>query len=399
MADDGVNADRVPAFYIFRHNPFQKGSEGSESGNPILDNLLFHFPSSISDREIINFFGAILSLYTYATLSMNAPSLDFIGCSDSNVAIRTSLVDNDDHVLFVLRLPSTFSETSASQILDLLKNGFFFVLGPRPTLASLQHYIDGHGKRLCSLFLPVVTDPPVNVAMPDVPQLRWTRPAVIAALTAVCATRSHPEVLAICCRVGGTLLVSRTPIGFVQYFDFVPPRTFENRVFLDGPMRELIHTDKEDAVLYQLIGGDVVFFVLTGFEDRISPSAVSSLVHAAAHISEPGDFQDIAPLPPNILVYDAKLRTLRIDSIREDMGILAVVAHEGFTINPRWRDVIIQTPDQFAYARRMLSVEAYIFLDRDGGSLAEMCQQAQQANLSLGRAFRVFHMFPPSALD
>jgi hypothetical protein len=394
---DDPEGNGVPAFYLIRHNPFQKGAEGSETTIPILDNLLFRYPPSIPDRSVSRFFSAVLSLYTYTTLSLNCHTLDFLAWADSHIGIRSFDLAEHDHILFVLRLSSSFSEPTVLQTLDFIKNGIFFILGPLPTFEAFSKYVASQGSRLCSLFLSAAVKPPIRLALPHVRQLDWARSAIMAALTSVCTLRAHPEILGICCRVGGSLLVSHTPIDVIRYFDFSVPRSFSTPVFLSQQMQHLLQTDLENSMLYQIVGGDVVFYVLSRADASIE-SSLSGLLQAATRLSTPFDEPPQITLPENTLVYDCKLRTVRVQEIRPPAAMLAIVAHDGFLENARWREVIVQTPEEFCFARKMVSIEAYAFIGFTGATFAEMYEQATRLSPELERFLRVFHWLPSSAL-
>jgi hypothetical protein len=395
MDDPGGNG--MPAFYLIHHNPFQKGGEGAETSSPITDKLMFRYPPSIPDRLVAPFFSAILSLYTYTTLSLNCPTLDYLSWADSHIGIRSYKIADHDHILFVLRLSSAFSELTVHQTLDFVKNGVFFILGPTPTFEAILKYITSQGPRLCSLFLSAAVKPPIRLALPHVRQLDRERSAIMAALTSVSTLRAHPGILGICCRVGGRLLISHTPIDIVRYFDFSVPRSFSTPVFLSETMQTVLDTDCGDAVLHQIVGGDVVFFVLSRTACSIE-AALSGLLQAARRVCGSIDDPPPAPLPENTLLYDAKLRVVRVEEIRPSAAMLAIAAHDGFLANARWREVILQTPEEFCYARRMVSVEAYAFVACAGATFVELHRQATGMNPELERFLRVFQWLPPSVL-
>ena len=121
-------------FCVFHHQPFQRGIEGVEEAS-IIDQLIYKYPSSLSDRSVEDFISAIISLYTYTTLTLQERNLDFLAWSKSKVAIRTIKNQEDKSILFfVLRLPEQYSNSSIIKTIDYLKNGIFFAIGPEKIL-------------------------------------------------------------------------------------------------------------------------------------------------------------------------------------------------------------------------------------------------------------------------
>jgi hypothetical protein len=396
---DGPDSDAngIPAFYIFRHAPFQRGEQGEETHSPIIENLLCQYPPTIPEHTVIRFFSALISLYTYTTLSLNAPTVDFLASSESHIAMRTHQFDSPDPIFFVLQVASTFSEHSVVQTLDFIKDGILFALGPAPTVSGLREYIGLEGGRIYSLFIQSALQHPLKLALPTIQHANWHRSSIITTLTLMCTVRSHPEVLGICCFCGANLLASHTPIDVIRLFDFVSPSNSETRVFLSLAIRGLLQTDISDAVLHCIKHENIAFFVLTPAGVVLSPEVTASLTQAATHVSEEPR-PDIVVRSENTLVYDCKLRTIALESVPA-AALLAVVAHGAFLSNPRWRELLIQTPEDFVCTHKVLSLEAFAFLGYAGQPFAKLYADAIAMNPEVERFLKTFNPLPQSILD
>jgi hypothetical protein len=63
--------------------------------------------------------------------------------------------------------------------------------------------------------------------------------------------------------------------------------------------------------------------------------------------------------PPDSLVYDGKLRRVLMGSVSEKMKQNSVLAHDLFEQNPRFQEVLLQTPEELTHAKRFCSIEQF----------------------------------------
>jgi hypothetical protein len=104
---------------------------------------------------------------------------NFLAWSVSNIALRSYDVDPNDHILFLLRLASSYSELSVIQTLDFLRDGILFALDPNPTVDLLQQYLETEVNRPCTFFLPIKVHHPMRLVLPSIHYFHWQRAGII----------------------------------------------------------------------------------------------------------------------------------------------------------------------------------------------------------------------------
>ena len=407
MQENEAEIDNSPinSFFVFHHNPFKQGNEGTED-TKIFDQLIYKYPESVTDRMIEHLLGIIISIYSFATLSLKRSKVDFMQWKKSKIAIRTTVHPDGTLIFFVLRILDIYSDTSAEMMVELLKNGIFFAMGPdqMSSIPALQKYLEIFGKQICSKVLPNETTDPLQCSFHNLPNAEWHRSSVATILTEVTLMQTYPELWGIVCFVDGLLLVSHSPINIVRYFDFVSDQkqvkvylTRENRASLldfPGSIAKIPDNDIIEAHLHKFQYEVVSFYIIA---DPNLPNESLEKIHEALNHIMP-DIVNVTPdtnpslFPPNTLVYNRVLNMLRAGQSNEDFQKTVIYGHDTFAREPYLRDLVMHNIKEFSICMNIVNFEHYASVN--GGlkmTLMEMYDEALKANPELLPFLQSFH--------
>ncbi|OHS95188.1 hypothetical protein TRFO_02117 [Tritrichomonas foetus] len=408
------NPESVTCFCVFYHNPFKRGNEGAEEGH-ILEQLIYKYPPTLSDRMMEHILGIMISLYTFTTLSMKKKELDFMAWSKSKVAIRTTTNPDGSVFFFLLRAPAACSNSSISKMLDHIKNGIFFSIGPEKmySIPDLQNYLNNFGNSILSKLLPfnLPTQPNANAPFNPLPfsftnlqNAEWHRPSVATLLTEVTLMQTFPELWGIACYFNDLLLVSHSPIDLIRCFDFVEDSkkakvylTKEDRLRLlefPGSVSKIPEQEIIEANLLKFQHDSVSFYLLTdpNLSQETHEKIHESLIRALPDISNVTPDVKKPIFPQNTLVYNRVLNMLRFGNASEDFQETAIYGHDLFAREPQLRDVVMHNSKEFSLCMNIVNFEHYASIN--GGSkmsLLEMYDESLRANPELLPFLQSFH--------
>jgi len=399
--DNQNNDFHRTCFCVFAHNPFRRGSEGSEDGSKILDHLLYCYPSNIPDRQMEHLLGVLISLYTFTSLSLEGKSLDFISWSNSKLAIKTHNVDENSMLFFVLRAPSVYSDTSISSALEHIRLGLNFVLGPSglSNINQLKEYLHTNGSRVFQQILPPETPNPLPFSFTNLPNAEWNRASVASTLTELIVMKMDPRLWGSVFFIDNLLLISHSPLDIIRLFAFSSDSENKVPVFLTqsdrkgltdyrGCIAQIPDEESIEAVLLRFKFEKVLFCVLASpLIDQDLISKIESTVKSALPQITASPIENSKQVcPQNSLVYDSELNMLRAGPSTPEFQNNAILAHDLFVRNPKLKDVIMGNIKEFSVCMNVLSVEHHSSVPGNSKTtLEELYEDALKLNPDLLR--------------
>lgn len=393
-------------FCVFQHNPFKRGEEGVEDAGKIIEQLIYKYPNSISDRQMEHLLGVLIALYTFSNLSLNGKSLDFICWSNSKLAIQTQQLEDQTLIFFVLRAPSAYSDISISVALDHIKKGIFFALGAGINqIPTLTEYLKTKGDQILSIELPEDLPNPLPFSFTNLPNAEWQRSSVAATFLELLVMRMDPRIWGCACFSDNLLLVSHSSLDIISLFDFAVGSDNRAKVYLTKEDRASLIDYKGSTA--KIPEGEIIESILLRFkEDRITLSVLASpdiddalitkistnLKRAAPQISSIQTDLQRATNPPNTIVYDSELNLLRCGSTSPTFRASAIEAHDMFVREPRLKDVIMSNVKEFSLCMNVLDVEHYAAVPTNGKNLSDLYDEAIKLNPELIRYLNSIHL-------
>lgn len=393
-------------FCIFHHKPFQKGIEGAEEAS-ILDQLIFKYPDFLTDRSVEDFISAIISLYTYTTMSLKQKNLNFLSWTKSKVAIRTIKNGSDDSILFfVLRVPEQYSNTSIIKTIDYLKNGISFALGPEKvnSITALKEYLTKNGSKICTIFNYLSDFNIIPFSFNNIPNCEWYRSSIAAVLAEVQLLQAYPEVWGAVCYVGNLLLVSHTDIDIIRYFDFVDNLkrvtvylTRDDRLkLIEYPRANYNIPDLDfiETLLLKFQYENVIFYLLADpkISNEIYDKIENILNKIMPEISIVFPDDQKLHLPKNTLIYNRVLQMLRCSNkTSKEFQANCVYAHDLFDQDPKLKDIVLNNSREFFIGFNILNFEHFSsVIENSKRSLIEMFDESLKGSPELLRILQNF---------
>ncbi|KAK8891547.1 hypothetical protein M9Y10_028760 [Tritrichomonas musculus] len=395
-------------FCVFHHQPFQRGIEGVEEAS-IIDQLIYKYPSSLSDRSVEDFISAIISLYTYTTLTLQERNLDFLAWSKSKVAIRTIKNQEDKSILFfVLRLPEQYSNSSIIKTIDYLKNGIFFAIGPEKILLipELKAYLTKHGNKICSIFNSLSNLNPIPFSFINMSNCEWHRSSIASVLTQVHIMQNFPDIWGISCFVDNLLLVSHTDIDIIRHFNFVEDSKkvtvyltkSDRSKLIDYPrsIAEIPELEMIESLLLKFQFKNVVFYLLSN--PKITEETLKNVEQILNQIISEVSvvFHDETKLhyPKNTLFYNRLLEMLRCSGkTTKEFQKNCVFAHDMFNRHSELKDIVLKNSIEFFVGMNIVNLENFSSINENPKlSLIDMFDETIKANPELFRLLQSFNL-------
>ena len=388
-------------FCIFHHKPFQKGIEGAEEAS-ILDQLIFKYPDFLANRSVEDFISAIISLYTYTTMSLKQKNLNFLSWTKSKVAIRTIKNCSDDSILFfVLRVPEQYSNASIIKTIDYLKNGISFALGPEKvnSITTLKEYLNKNGSKICTIFNYLSDFNIIPFSFNKIPNCEWYRSSIAAVLAEVQLLQAYPEVWGAVCYVSNLLLVSHTDIDIIRYFDFVDNLKRVTVYLTRNDRLKLIEypransnipdLDFIEALLLKFQYENVIFYLLADpkISNEIYDKIKNILNKIMPEISIVFPDDQKLHLPKNTLIYNRILQMLRYSNkTSKEFQTNCVYAHDLFNQDPKLKDIVLNNSREFFIGFNILNFEHFSsVIENSKRSLIEMFDESIKGSPELLR--------------
>ena len=315
-----------PVFIIFEHTPFQKGDE-LEDDSQNSRNVLYTYPSKSKQDIVQGLISLVVSLSTYANMSLDGNRLDFIALQDKKLAISYFDKTDKSQIVFILISYQCIEEQSLKMALSSLMSGLFFLFGS-DGLEKTQQLIDffvADGPRLINMIMPNLEteqESKLAITFPSIPSAEMHESILPTSLTELYLMTSDPRIWGICCFVDSHLLMSMSPISLVKLFLYMTPDSPQDSVYLTRENREEILNEKnikpeipdQDIIPATLLKFDhdtVVFYVLTSplAQGDLLLNIVDTLQKTMPHILKVTDRK--TKFPDNTLMYDRKMMLLR----------------------------------------------------------------------------------------
>ncbi|OHT10294.1 hypothetical protein TRFO_04331 [Tritrichomonas foetus] len=240
------DGDSSSSFFVFHHFPFRIGSEYDDVESNFLSNILFKYPKCFQPRELESFLDAIVSIFTYTTLSIGDDEVQLLSLDLYKIAIHTYFLDDKSCILLILRLTSDFPDNIVSQTLENIHQGLFFAL--RNSFLSdysiLKEYLENEGYRIFNELLNPSNLSLFKFSFPTIRQANWDLGAIIVSILHTSIQKLGPQIWGFSCFIGDKLLISQVPLSLCQLFLFAPSKNLTNDsktiVFLTNKQREEI---------------------------------------------------------------------------------------------------------------------------------------------------------------
>ena len=106
---DGISPESFPCFMSLLYTTVNKGQKGEEDGSLILENVIYLHPNNIPISLQQALVGILISFTTFSRLNFDGSLLTTFKWSKSTIAIQSRMIEGGNYVLYVLKMPNTFS--------------------------------------------------------------------------------------------------------------------------------------------------------------------------------------------------------------------------------------------------------------------------------------------------
>lgn len=355
------------AFIVFIHRPFEEGEHGEENSQKIIDNLLYYYPKLENQQPIEHLMSIIISLYTYATLSLDDTGLDFIGWTNSKASIQTVQQDNGSLLFFVFKVSSKYPDCSVKQALGFIMKSFSFFLGNSiSNTQDLSKFLNSSAPKILDAVFPNIDDQ-IGFSYPHLQIAESHHEMITTSLSELLLLNSDSHIWGVTCFIDNQVLVSTTDFQIVRCLTLVSAVDHET-VYLSHEDRKKIveqHNNKSQIPDLPMIETHLLEFCKghVKFDILINPESPATTIQRIGEIIERTifnlednrNFANRSQMNNNTATYDRELFYLKSGEISPEFVDASNFAHERFESEPRIKEIIVQDAKELTISANVLS--------------------------------------------
>ena len=359
-----------PIFIAFHHTPFQKGEE-CEDDSENSRQILYLYPPK-SDMEITKgLISLVVSLSTYANITLGGKPLEFISLQEKKISISTFEKSDKSQIVFILNMDPKFEDQFVCKQMKTLTEVIHFLLSKKTIEDNqkMKEFFLTEGPRIMDIIYPETHDGNASIIFPSITYAEKHQGILPTSLTELYLMNTDPRIWGICCFVDGSLLVSMTPISIIHLFLFTAPDTPQETVYLTRENRKQIleqenvvanipDEDNIPATLIRYEDQKILFYVLTeaNVEGDLLLKVIDTLKKSSPHISLIK--KQRTKFPTGTIMYDKYMMMLRTSS-QKDIDKKAEYIHTLFNEEREIHDALIRNSQEMTIAYNTFGVENY----------------------------------------